>query len=149
MRQCLLLTQSGSREIKFAVTHTLDQSALTVVFSDCPSSTRQISPPNLNRLIFKWRGKGVVPSVAKTEQRDHANDLDDLLFRPVFAQRDKHFIGNRIGHRGSRNSKIERHALGGTIQRACRVFPHRGELLVLNAEVKRSSGGVSHAILAP
>ena len=38
--------------------------------------------------------------------RDDANDLDDLLFRPVFAQFGKHRIGNCVGHRGGRDSKI-------------------------------------------
>src|SRR6516225_305577 len=54
-----------------------------------------------------------------------------------------------LGHGGSRNSKIERRALGGAIERVCLVLPDRGEFLVFDTEVKRPSGSMGHAISAP
>ena len=117
----------------------------------CRSSSRRARDisRHFNRLVLEWRGHGVVPAIEETEQRDHADDFNDLFFAPVLAQLGEHFVGDRIGHRGRRDCKIERGPLGSAVERARLILPHCGELLVLHPKMKRTTCGVRHAIPAP
>src|SRR5919201_897955 len=118
------------------------------VLARAPTVPRQILVADRDRFVLERGGERVVPPVEKTEQRDHADDLDDLLLAPVLAQLGEHVVGDLVRHRRRSNSKVERRALGCAEQRARLVVPDRSKLLVLDAEMQGTARRMRHAVLA-
>ena len=60
---------------------------------------------------------------------DHADDLDDLGFAPVFAQLGEHLVGDGVGHSPCGGANPERRPFGWAKQRTCRGIRDCRELL--------------------
>jgi len=69
-----------------------------VVLSDLQPPRLEIFLPDLALLVLKRRRHRIVPTIEKTERRDHADDFRDPFFGSVLAQFREHIVGHRIGH---------------------------------------------------
>ena len=94
----------------------------------CLPTVQPVSP-NRSSPLARGRSSSADPMESfqrfkKTEQRDHAHDLDNLAFGPMRAQGGVVGIGHGIGHLGCRMGKGQCGFLGiGKMRAVCKV-PH-------------------------
>src|SRR5262249_57226395 len=119
-----------------------------VVLAGPPAAAGKIFLAYLDWLLLERRRHGVVPAVEEAEHRNHADDLDHLLIRPMLAHRREHLVGDRVRHAGGRAREVECGALGRAEQRARLILPDGGNLLLVVTAHTRDAGGVRHAVLA-
>src|SRR5207244_1756741 len=91
--------------------------------------------------------RGTIVNLSEVAAATH-DELDDLVLAPLPAQRGEHLVGNAVRHRSGGKREVERHPLRLGEERAGAEFPDRRELLLLDAEAQRATGGVRHAVFA-
>src|SRR5689334_6536250 len=104
-----------------------------------PAVRREKALADAEWLVLERCAQGVVPAIEEAEGRDDSDDLDDLRLAKVAAHRGEHLVGHAVRHRSRGDREIECHAFGLAEERARAELPHRGELLLLDAEVQRAA----------
>lgn len=98
------------------------------VLAGRPAGGFEVSPRHCGSRRFKRSVHRIVPAVQKTEQRDHAGDVDNLAVVPVRALRRLDRRGDGIRDAGGRYRVLERRTFGRAVKATRAELPQPRQL---------------------
>lgn len=96
---------------------------------ELPALLRQVPLREVEWAAFELGSHGVVPAIEPAEERDHGNELDDLLVLVVLAKLGEVGVRRFVGNQGRIASEPQRGALGVAVQVAALELDGRLQLL--------------------
>ena len=113
------------------------------MLADAPAARREVPAAHGLGCALERGAHRIVPAVEKAEQRDDAQDLDDLVVAPMGVQRPGDGRIDGVGHARRRQGELERRLLGEqeTLPEESLPEDGEGETVDLGAEAVLAVAG--------